>query len=169
MNGETIIIHACLITPPLGSTTDFYYTIITCVQYGRSSTLYHHQRDVTKLILPRISSLHPAPTIDTATFHQQNSNLAHMDHFKFKSSKKGSPGDRASTQSESPDSSRKGFRERLRWGSRSRSRSRPPSDTPDGSPASQSQADSASVHAQPDGPYSDTPILQIYEPNPVTF
>ena len=88
-----------------------------------------------------------------------------MDLFKFKSSK-GSPGDRASGQSGSPDSSRRRFRESLGWGSRSRSRSRPSSptvekhnDTPGGSPASQSQADSASVHAQPEGPYLDT-ILQ---------
>ena len=73
-----------------------------------------------------------------------------MDLFKFISSKKGSSGDRTSGQSSSPDSSHRGFIDRLGLGprsrSRSRSRSQPPSpavekctNTPVGSTASQTK------------------------------
>ena len=168
LNNETIAIHACLswdTYPAFRLNTHviiiFIIIIIICVQY-RSSTTY---AQAYSLATPHIHHLCiQLPLLTPAA--KQFSGLAHMDLFKFKSSKKGSSGDRASGQSSSPDSSRRGLRDRLGLGPRSRSQSRPPSpaveNTPDGSTTPQSQTKSASIHAQPDGSYPETPSSPCY-------
>ena len=110
-----------------------------------------------------------------AAFHQQIPNLAHMGIFKFKSSKKGSSGDQVSGQSGSglwPGSSHRSVGDILKSGSRTPSPSPAveKSNTPDAPTASQMQTDSASIHTQPGGSYSEIPILQMHKPpHLVTF
>ena len=129
--------------------------IIICVQH-HSSTTYAQAYSLATSHVYHLCIQQPLLTPAAKQF----SGLAHMDLFKFKSSK-GSSGDRTSGQPSSPDSSRRGLRDRLGLGHRSRSQSRPPSptveNTPDGSTTPQSQAKSTSLHAQPDGSYPETP------------